>query len=176
MPMTTANKLTIARVLMIPVFLVILYWGFPGSSYVALAVYIIACLTDLADGYIARHYNQVSDFGKFMDPLADKCLVMAALCWFVENGDMVGWVLAAVLLREFAVSGMRLVAVEQGRVIAAAWSGKVKTASTMVCLCLMLVFESNLLNVVCIAVIVATTVYSGIEYFAKNLDVFKEAD
>ena len=107
MPMTTANKLTIARVLMIPVFLVILYWGFPGSSYVALTVYIIACLTDLADGYIARHYNQVSDFGKFMDPLADKCLVMAALCWFVENGDMVGWVLAAVLLREFAVSGMR---------------------------------------------------------------------
>lgn len=176
MPMTTANKLTIARVLMIPVFLVILYWGFPGSSYVALAVYIIACLTDLADGYIARHYNQVSDFGKFMDPLADKCLVMAALCWFVENGDMVGWVLAAVLLREFAVSGMRLVAVEQGRVIAAAWSGKVKTASTMVCLCLMLVFQSNLLNVVCIAVIVATTMYSGIEYFAKNLDVFKEAD
>ena len=86
----------------------------------ALAVYIIACLTDLADGYIARHYNQVSDFGKFMDPLADKCLVMAALCWFVENGDMVGWVLAAVLLREFAVSGMRLVAVEKGRVIAAA--------------------------------------------------------
>ena len=79
-------------------------------------------------------------------------------------------------LREFAVSGMRLVAVEQGRVIAAAWSGKIKTASTMVCLCLMLVFQSNLLNVVCIAVIVATTVYSGIEYFAKNLDVFKEAD
>ena len=138
MPMTTANKLTIARVLMIPVFLVILYWGFPGSSYVALAVYIIACLTDLADGYIARHYNQVSDFGKFMDPLADKGLVMAALCWFVDNGDMVGWVLAAVLLREFAVSGMRLVAVEKGRVIAAAWSGKVKTASTMVCICLML--------------------------------------
>jgi len=74
------------------------------------------------------------------------------------------------------VARVRLVAVEQGRVIAAAWSGKVKTASTMVCLCLMLVFQSNLLNVVCIAVIVATTVYSGIEYFAKNLDVFKEAD
>ena len=107
-----------------------------------------------------------------MDPLADKMLVMAAMCYFVECGQMPGWCLAIVLLREFAVSGMRLVAVEQGRVIAAAWSGKVKTASTMVCL----VFESNLLNVVCIAVIVATTVYSGIEYFAKNLDVFKEAD
>ena len=174
--MTTANKLTILRVLMIPVFLVVLYWGFPGCRYVALGIYIVACLTDLLDGYIARHYNQISDFGKFMDPLADKMLVMAAMCYFVEYGQMPGWCLAIVLLREFAVSGMRLVAVEQGRVIAAAWSGKVKTASTMVCLCLMLVFQSNLLNVVCIAVIVATTVYSGIEYFAKNLDVFKEAD
>ena len=175
MPMTTANKLTIARVLMIPVFLVILYWGFPGSSYVALAVYIIACLTDLADGYIARHYNQVSDFGKFMDPLADKCLVMAALCWFVENGDMVGWVLAAVLLREFAVSGMRLVAVEKGRVIAAAWSGKVKTASTMVCICLMLFGIPHWLTLACPAVILVTTVYSGVEYFVKNWDVFRES-
>ena len=84
--MTTANKLTILRVLMIPVFLVVLYWGFPGCRYVALGIYIVACLTDLLDGYIARHYNQISDFGKFMDPLADKCLVMAALCWFVEEG------------------------------------------------------------------------------------------
>ena len=113
--MTTANKLTILRVLMIPAFLVVLYWGFPGSRYVALGIYIVACLTDLLDGYIARHYNQVSDFGKFMDPLADKCLVMAALCWFVEEGTFFAWVLAIVLLREFAVSGMRLVAVEKGR-------------------------------------------------------------
>jgi CDP-diacylglycerol--glycerol-3-phosphate 3-phosphatidyltransferase len=82
--MTTANKLTILRVLMIPAFLVVVYWGFPGSTYVALGIYIVACLTDWLDGYIARHYNQVSDFGKFMDPLADKCLVVAALCWFVE--------------------------------------------------------------------------------------------
>ena len=118
--------------------LVVLYWGFPGSRYVALGIYIVACLTDLLDGYIARHYNQVSDFGKFMDPLADKCLVMAALCWFVEEGTFFAWVLAIVLLREFAVSGMRLVAVEKGRVIAAGWSGKVKTASTMVCICLIL--------------------------------------
>ena len=81
MPMNTANKLTLLRVFLIPVFLVVAYWGFPGSRYVALAVYIVACLTDLLDGYIARHYNQVSDFGKFADPLADKCLVMAALCW-----------------------------------------------------------------------------------------------
>ena len=136
--MNTANKLTLLRIILIPVFLIVLYWGFPGANWVALAIFIIASLTDFADGYIARHYDQVTDFGKFMDPLADKMLVMAAMCWFVQNGEMWGWVLALVLLREFAVSGMRLVAVEQGKVIAAAWSGKIKTASTMVCICLML--------------------------------------
>ena len=172
--MTTANKLTILRVLMIPAFLVVLYWGFPGSRYVALGIYIVACLTDLLDGYIARHYNQVSDFGKFMDPLADKCLVMAALCWFVEEATFFAWVLSIVLLREFAVSGMRLVAVEKGRVIAAGWSGKIKTASTMVCICLILLGIPQWLNYVCQGVILVTTVYSGIEYFAKNADVFKE--
>ena len=174
MPMNTANKLTLARVFMIPLFLVIVYWGFPGSRYVALGVYILACLTDLLDGYVARHYNQVSDFGKFADPLADKCLVMAALCWFVETGDMVGWVLAVVLLREFAVSGMRLIAVEKGRVIAAGWSGKVKTASTMVCIVLMFLPIAVWINHICVAVIVLTTIYSGVEYFMKNLDILSE--
>ena len=174
--MTTANKLTIMRIALIPVFLVVLYLDFAGARWWALGIFIVACLTDFVDGYIARHYNQITNFGKFMDPLADKMLVMAAMCYFVEYGQMPGWCLAIVLLREFAVSGMRLVAVEQGRVIAAAWSGKIKTASTMVCLCLMLVFSSSVLNLVCIVLIVATTVYSGIEYFAKNLDVFKEAD
>ena len=174
--MTTANKLTILRIALIPVFLVVLYLDFAGARWWALGIFAAACLTDFADGYIARHYNQITNFGKFMDPLADKMLVMAAMCYFVECGQMPGWCLAIVLLREFAVSGMRLVAVEQGRVIAAAWSGKIKTASTMVCLCLMLVFSSKALGLACIAVIVATTVYSGIEYFAKNIDVFKEAD
>ena len=174
MPMTTANKLTIARVLMIPVFLVILYWGFPGSSYVALAVYIIACLTDLADGYIARHYNQVSDFGKFMDPLADKCLVTAAMLWFVEIGQMPAWMLLIVICREFAVSGLRMIASDKGRVIAAGWSGKVKTASTMVCIVLMFLPIPAELNLACEAVIVVTTIYSGVEYFVKNRDVISE--
>ena len=172
--MTTANKLTILRVVMIPAFLAVVYAGFPGSGYVALAIYIVACLTDWLDGYIARHYNQVSDFGKFMDPLADKCLVVAALCWFVENGQMAGWVLAVVLLREFAVSGMRLVAVEKGRVIAAGWSGKIKTSSTMVCICLMLFGIPGWAERVCEVIILVTTIYSGVEYFAKNLDVFKD--
>ena len=171
--MTTANKLTILRVLMIPVFLVVLYWGFPGCRYVALGIYIVACLTDLLDGYIARHYNQISDFGKFMDPLADKSLVMTALCWFVEEGTFAAWVLAIGLLREFAVSGMRLVAVEKGRVIAAGWSGKIKTASTMVCICLIVFGIPRWLNSVCQGVLLVTTVYTGIEYFAKNADVFK---
>ena len=173
--MTTANKLTILRVLMIPVFLVVLYWGFPGCRYVALGIYIVACLTDLLDGYIARHYNQISDFGKFMDPLADKCLVMAALCWFVEEGTFAAWVLAIVLLREFAVSGMRLVAVEKGRVIAAGWSGKVKTASTMVCIVLMFLPIPGWLNTVCVAVIAITTLYSGVEYFVLNRDIIATA-
>ena len=177
MPMTTANKLTLLRVFLIPVFLVIAYWAFPGHRYVALGVFIAASLTDLLDGYIARHYNQISDFGKFADPLADKCLVMAALCWFVETGEMFGWILAAVLLREFAVSGMRLIAVEKGRVIAAGWSGKIKTASTMVCICLMIFFgpEPRWLNLACQGIILVTTVYSGVEYFVRNWDVFRES-
>ena len=174
MPKNTANYLTIARVVMIPIFLVLMYLDFPGSHYWALAVYIIACLTDLADGYIARHYNQISDFGKFMDPLADKCLVMAALCCFVEQGSMAAWILAVVLVREFAVSGMRMVAVEKGRVIAAGWSGKVKTAATMVCICLILFGIPPVLNTICQWVILLTTVYSGVEYFYQNLDVFRD--
>ena len=179
--MTTANKLTLLRMALIPVFLGVLYAGFPGSRYVALAIFIIASLTDMLDGYIARHYNQITNFGKFMDPLADKVLVMAAMCYFVEVGRMPGWALAIVLLREFAVSGMRLVAVEQGRVIAAAWSGKVKTAATMVCLCLMLALGKpasgpDYVAILSTVVIVATTVYSGIEYFYKNRDVFKNVD
>ena len=174
--MTTANKLTILRIILVPVFLGVLYAGFPGSNIWALIIFIVASLTDLLDGYIARHYNQITNFGKFMDPLADKILVMSAMCWFVEAHQMPGWALAIVLLREFAVSGMRLVAVEQGKVIAAAWSGKVKTASTMVCLCLMMLNIPAWLNTACVVVIVATTVYSGIEYFIKNKEVFQNAD
>ena len=102
---TTANKITMLRIVLIPVFLVLAYMG---NMMAALAVYIVACLSDFADGYIARHYNQISNFGKFMDPLADKMLVLAAMCFFIENGQMAGWAVAVVLFREFAVSGMRL--------------------------------------------------------------------
>lgn len=177
--MTLANKLTTLRIILIPFFLTVLYMDFTGARYWALAIFIMASVTDFADGYIARHYNQITNIGKFMDPLADKMLVMAAMCYFVECGQMRGWVLAVVLLREFAVSGMRLCAVEQGRVIAAAMSGKVKTFSTMVALSLMLLTTlpwfpaARTIDFVCTVVIVGTTVYSGIEYFVKNLDVFR---
>ena len=156
---------------MIPLFLVILYWGFPGSDYAALAVFILASLTDFADGYIARHCDQITDFGKFMDPLADKVLVVTAMLWFVQCGRLPAWAVAIVIFREFAVSGMRLIAAERGRVIAAGWSGKVKTVSTMVGLCLMFLPLPGWVTTACVTVIVVTTLYSGIEYFVKNRDI-----
>ena len=176
--MTTANKITIFRVICIPVFIVLMYMDGAAARYGALAVFVIASLSDFLDGYIARHYNQVSNFGKFMDPLADKILVITAMLLFVESGRMPGWVLALVVAREFAVSGLRLVSVEQGRVIAAAKSGKIKTASTMVCIILMLLIgvpysAPDYLGMVCNAVILLTTLYSGIEYFIVNRDVLK---
>ena len=169
--MNTANKLTILRVVMIPAFLLVLYLDVPGANYWALAIFAAASITDTLDGYIARHYNQITDFGKFMDPLADKMLVMAALLWFVEEERLPAWAMLIVIVREFAVTALRLMAVERGRVIAAAWSGKVKTASTMVCICLMLVVSEDWLDAVCTALILVTTVYSGVEYFLKNRDV-----
>ena len=176
--MTTANKITIFRVICIPVFIVLMY--LEGAAYrnAALAVFVIASLSDFLDGYIARHYNQVSNFGKFMDPLADKMLVITAMLLFVEQGRMPGWMLALVVGREFAVSGLRLVAVEQGRVIAAAKSGKVKTACTMVGIILMLalgvpVSAPDYVGIACNWVILVTTLYSGVEYFIVNRDVLK---
>ena len=169
---TTANKITIFRIVLIPVFLVLAY---TGLKYWALAVYIIACLSDVADGYIARHYNQVSNFGKFVDPLADKMLVLSAMCFFIENGQMPGWAVAIVLFRALAVSCQRIIAVEQSRVIAAARSGKIKTGCTMVGLGAMLVFGQQypVVNLVCYILIIVKTVYSGGENFVANSDVFK---
>ena len=169
--MNLPNKLTLLRILLIPVFMIILYWGFPGANYVALAIFVIASFTDLLDGKIARAHNLVTDFGKFADPLADKMLVTAAMLWFVENGQMPAWALLIVICREFAVSGLRMIASDKGRVIAAGWSGKVKTASTMVCIVLMFLPIPKLVNQICVAVIVLTTLYSGVEYFVKNKDI-----
>ena len=158
MEWNTANKLTMLRVILIPVYLVVWYLNLKYSALLALAVFVIASVTDFLDGYVARHYNQVTTFGKFMDPLADKILVITAMIWFVSVGLLPVWALVIVVAREFAVSGLRLIAVDNGRVIAAAWSGKVKTFSTMVCLCLMHLPIPEILVQVCVWVIVITTV------------------
>ena len=176
--MTLASKITLVRVAMIPAFMVTMYLsgGTPGLwMYISLAIFIVASLTDSLDGYIARHYNQVTDFGKFLDPLADKLLVIAAMCMFCQWGVFPAWALMIVLTREFAVTGLRLIAVQKGHVIAAGWSGKVKTASTMVCICLILFGIPHSLNIVCQIVILVTTVYSGVEYFVQNKDVIASA-
>lgn len=172
MKMTTATKITLIRVAFIPAYMILMYLsgGQPGLwMYLGLAVFIIASVTDYIDGYIARRYNQVSDFGKFLDPLADKLLVIAAMCMFCQWGMFPAWALMIVLTREFAVTGLRLVAVGNGTVIAAGQSGKIKTASTMIGLCVLMSFPTvSWLAWVVLAVIVVTTVYSGLEYFIQN--------
>ena len=168
--MNLPNKLTLLRIVLILPFLLVLYLDVPFAPYIALAIFILASLTDMLDGQIARKRNLVTDFGKFADPLADKMLVTAAMLWFVEIGQMPGWALLVVIVREFAVSGLRMVASDKGRIIAAGWSGKVKTASTMVCIVLMFLPIPAMVNTLCVAVIVLTTIYSGVEYFMKNAD------
>ena len=180
--MNLPNKLTLLRIVLIVPFLAVLYLELPGASYIALAIFIAASLTDMLDGRIARQRNLVTDFGKFADPLADKMLVLTAMTCFCAMGRFPDWALVIVMAREFAVSGLRLVAVDNGRVIAAGWSGKVKTFSTMVCLALMHLWVMpeglysapdylRYLDWVCIIIIAATTLYSGVEYFVKNKDV-----
>lgn len=170
--MTTASKITLVRVFMIPLVMIAMYLSKGVSGlwmWISLGLFVIASVTDFIDGQIARKCNQVSDFGKFLDPLADKLLTIAVMTVFCEWGRFPAWALMIVLTREFAVTGLRLVAVGKGTVIAAGWSGKVKTASTMIGLCAVLVFPQNaILLWVVTAVIVVTTVYSGVEYFIKN--------
>ena len=170
--MTLASKITMVRVLMIPAYMVTMYLSRGEMNLwmlLSLAIFIIASLTDFLDGYIARHYNQTTDFGKFLDPLADKLLTIAAMAVFCEWGKFPAWAIMIVLAREFAVSGLRMIASQKGTVIAAGWSGKVKTASTMVGLCVLMAFpQVDLLATGVMLMIVATTLYSGVEYFIQN--------
>ena len=170
--MTLASKITLVRVAFIPAFMVLMYLSGGNSNlymWLSLGVFIIASLTDYIDGQIARKCNQVSDFGKFLDPLADKLLTIAAMTMFCEWGQMAAWALMLVLTREFAVTGLRLVAVGKGKVIAAGQSGKFKTASSMIGLCVMMAFPGKeLVSTIVVAVIILTTVYSGVEYFVQN--------
>ena len=171
--MNLPNKLTVLRMVLVPVFMaVLLLW----NRYVALGIFIFASLTDFVDGKLARSRGLVTNFGKFMDPLADKLLVLSAMVIFVQEGRMPGWVCMVVIARELAVSGLRMVAASNGVVMAAGWSGKIKTACTMVGLCVMMVpkvadiaiFGSFAVNMLMWIIILVTTVVSGIEYFAKN--------
>ena len=178
--MTTANKVTILRVILIPVFLILMLVSFPGHKWWALGLFIAASLTDSVDGYIARNYNQVSTFGKFMDPLADKLLVTAALLIFVQWGQIPGWAAFVILARELAVSGLRMLAASEGAVIAAGMSGKVKTFVTLVVFCFMMSpwHDLPLLGPVTIdsagtVIVLIVTVWSGVDYFIRHGKLLK---
>ena len=170
--MTLASKITLVRVGFIPLYMVFMYLSGGQSNlwmWLGLGVFILASITDFIDGQIARKLNQVSDFGKFLDPLADKLLTIAAMTMFCQWGTMPAWALMTVLTREFGVTGLRLVAVGKGKVIAAGWSGKIKTASTMIGLCVWMAFPGIAwIGWAVTGVIVLTTVVSGVEYFIKN--------
>ncbi len=171
--MTTANKITLLRVAMIPVFMAAVLVREEYAQIIALVIFILASITDSIDGYIARKYNQSTNFGIFLDPLADKLLVTAAILVFVERGQMPSWAAMIIIAREFAVTGLRLVAVGEGKVIAAAMSGKIKTAVSIIAICIMLlpVRGKNIMtaiDTVCYTVMTLVTLWSGIEYFIKN--------
>lgn len=191
--MNLANKLTMIRIFLVPVFLVfITVKDIPYGSIIATLVFIIAAITDQLDGHIARSRNQITNFGKFMDPLADKLLVTAALVSLVELDLVAGWAVVVILAREFAVSGLRTLAASDGIVIAASWWGKIKTVTQMIAILLLLlkvnintstnainfVNNNSLLNgffnyvpetIMFIAVLI--TIISGIDYFIKNKHV-----
>ncbi len=180
MKMNLPNKLTILRVLLIPFYILFLMTDLAGdaSKWIALAIFVVASITDFLDGYIARKYNMISNFGKFMDPLADKLLVCSAMICFVELERMPSWIVVVIIAREFVISGFRLVAVEQGRVIAAGWWGKFKTAFTMFMVIFMTI-NMDALKYVTIALMyisLALTIISLLDYLIRNRDVLKEGD
>lgn len=180
--MNLPNKLTIFRVILIPFFVVfLLYPGFEGyGKYIAVAIFIVASLTDLLDGKIARKYNMVTNFGKFMDPLADKLLVCAALIALVELGRIPAWVVIVIISREFIISGFRLIAADNNVVIAANYWGKFKTTFQMVMVCLMIadlgaMFSwMRLLTDIVMWIALILTVVSLVDYLVKNKDVMKD--
>ncbi|MGL5416690.1 MAG: CDP-diacylglycerol--glycerol-3-phosphate 3-phosphatidyltransferase [Clostridium sp.] len=191
--MNLANKLTLMRIILVPIFLVfIIVNGIPYGTFIATFIFILASITDKLDGYIARSRNQITNFGKFMDPLADKLLVTAALISLVELGLVPSWAAIIIIAREFAVSGLRTLAASEGKVIAASWWGKIKTVIQMIAIILLLI-EVNIntsswlttfvnshsiihfiftgLPAIMLYLAVIITVISGYDYFAKNKGV-----
>lgn len=179
MKMNVPNCLTILRILMVPVFVVFMLVDIfgAGDKYMAALLFIIASLTDTLDGYLARKNNQVTVFGKFMDPLADKLLVCSAMICLVELRTLPSWVVIIIVSREFIISGFRLVAAERGIVIAASYWGKFKTAAQMVMVILLIFDFGGVFDTICqifIYVSLILTVISLVDYIYKNLDVLKD--
>ena len=177
--MNLPNKLTIVRVCLIPFFVAALLFDH-GNNYtmriVANVLFIIASLTDLFDGKIARKYNMVTNFGKFMDPLADKLLVCSALICLIELGQLAAWVVIIIISREFIISGFRLVAADNGVVIAASYWGKFKTTFQMIAV-ILLIFDIPALRLVAnitVVIAVALTIISLVDYVAKNYRILTE--
>lgn len=177
------NQLTILRIFMIPIFLIVLYLpkgNHIGGTYVswiiAGIIFAAASITDWLDGYLARKWHVVSNFGKFADPLADKMLTMAAFVMLIALNLAPAWVVAIIVCRELAVTGLRLLIIEQGgAVLAAAMPGKIKTATQMISIILLL-FGFNLIGLIVLYICLFFTIYSGYDYFAKNMNVFKNPD
>lgn len=175
--MNLPNKLTMFRVILIPFFVLFMLADITSvDKWIALAIFIVASLTDLLDGKIARKYNLVTNFGKFMDPLADKLLVCSALICLVEMAKLPAWMVIVIIAREFIISGFRLIASDNGVVIAASYWGKFKTTFQMVMICLLIAdieAISTITNVIIWAALILTVV-SLIDYLAKNKDIMKE--
>jgi len=178
--MNLANKLTLLRVVLIPIFLVVLLSPLlkaPYSRYIATIIFVVASATDFLDGYIARSRNMVTNFGKFMDPLADKLLTCSAFVSMVALGDIPAWAVIVILSREFAITGFRTLAMEANIVIAASWWGKIKTTCQMILIIVVLPdFPGNTIDIiekVLIGLAVFFTILSGIDYIVKNKQVLK---
>lgn len=179
--MNLPNKLSMLRILMIPVFVILALMNAPAAQYAAVGVFVLAAITDALDGHIARKNRLVTNFGKFIDPIADKLLVMSALIVLVERGRMPGWVCIVMLAREFAISGFRLVAAGTGKVIAAGILGKIKTVTQMIAVIALLLTAIDgvfapLGTFADIAMYVSAfmTVWSGADYIIKNFDCIRD--
>lgn len=176
MSMNLPNKLTMFRVVLIPVFIVVLMSGLiaePASRYIAVVIFCVASFTDYLDGHIARKYNLVTNFGKFMDPLADKLLVSAAMICMIELGMLPAWVVIIIISREFIITGFRLIAAVGGLVIAASWWGKIKTVTQMAMIILMLLGVNKVIGTILVVLATIFTVVSGVDYIVKNISVLK---
>lgn len=175
--MNLANKITLLRILMVPIFMVLMLMEFPYHMEAALAVFLTASLTDKLDGYLARKYNMITDFGKFMDPLADKLLVTGAFVVLIQMGRIEAWIVFIILAREFAVTGLRSLAAAQNVIIAASNFGKIKTVVQIVAICILLLgnFPFNLINlpmdIIAVYAALIVTILSGLDYFGKNMQV-----